>query len=437
MKWILAESRNLRFFSFAVFYFSQGIPIGLISIALPAWLVEQGVSAGEIATLAAISMLPFGFKLIVGPVMDRFSFLPMGRRRPWVIGAQFGMVIAMLSMSLVPDPANNLMMLTWLAFFVNTCTAMQDVAVDGMAIDVLPTQERGRANAFMAFGQVSGYALIGAISASMLIAFGLAGTSLLLAIVTGTIFLLAVRVRERTGERLLPFSAGETSPRSLELQAADWRSIFVNLIKVMFLPASLLLIAVIFCWRVADGFWLVAAPVIAVQDLGFASTTYAQWTAIASLTAAGIGLLFGPLVDRHGAERILLVGFCGSGLVYFLTAAGGSLWTTAWFPALILFAHAFFNQVVFISFIATSMGLCWTKVSATQFAIYMAWANLARSIGAGIYGEAEPILTATQEFMVMGGVSLIAAALLLKLSLARHTASITALDEGDAEPLLR
>lgn len=437
MQWILSESRNLRFFSFTVFYVSQGIPIGLITIAMPAWLAEQGADTGDIATFAAISGLPWGFKLIAGPIMDRFSFLPMGRRRPWVVGAQAGLVLSMLSMSLVPDPLDNIMLLTAVATLVNSFAAMQDVAVDGMAIDVLPEGERGRANAFMAFGQVSGYAATGALSATMLVMFGIEGASLVLAAMIGVIFALAIRVRERVGERVLPWSEGEATSRSLSLQARDWSSIFVNLMKVMFLPTSLLLITVTLFWRVADGFWIVAAPVIAVQELEYASTTYAQWTGISSLLAAVVGLLLGPMIDRRGAERILFWAMVSFGILYLATGFASPLWATDWFAGFVLFAQAFAAQAVFVSFISVHMGICWTKVSATQFAIYMAWANLARSIGAGIYGNVEPHLTYEQEFMVMGVLCFVGAALLLAVSLPKHHAHITALDEGDAAPLIR
>ena len=157
MKLYLSENRYLRIGSFAVFYLAQGLPIGIISIALPAWLAEQGAGTAQIAYFVAISGLPWGFKLLAGPVMDRFAFLAMGRRRPWVIAAQGGLLIAVFCLGLVPDPVNNMVLLTWVAFSVNCFAAVQDVAVDGMAIDVLPEGERGRANAFMAFGQVAGY----------------------------------------------------------------------------------------------------------------------------------------------------------------------------------------------------------------------------------------------------------------------------------------
>lgn len=428
MVWILTESKYLRFFSFAVFYLSQGLPIGLISIALPAWLAEQGASAGDIATFAAISGLPWAFKLVAGPIMDRFSYLPMGRRRPWVVGAQFVLVIAMASMALVPDPVNNIMLLTAVAFAVNSGAALQDVAVDGMAIDVLPFEERGRANSFMAFGQVAGYSASGAITATALITLGLPGAAGLLAVLIGAIFAFSVRVRERPGEKTLPWTEGEASARSMDLQAADWLSIFANLLKVMFLPASIILVLATLCWRVAGGFWLVAAPVIAVQDLGYASTTYSQWTAAAGLIAATLGLLLGPLIDRSGAQRVLMFGIGGYGLLFMIVGLSESLWTLSYFPPVVLFAEALFGQAIFISFIAIHMNLCWTRVSATQFAIYMAWANLSRSIGAAIYGEVEPILTGSQEFLVMGVICAVGVGILLLLRLDRHQARIDALD---------
>ncbi|MBD3645845.1 MAG: MFS transporter, partial [Pseudomonadales bacterium] len=333
-------------------------PIGLISIALPAWLAEQGASTAEIASFIAISGLPWGFKLVAGPVMDRFSFLAMGRRRPWVVGAQFLLLAAMIAMGFVPDPANHIVLLTWLAFLVNCGAAVQDVAVDGMAIDVLPVEERGRANAFMAFGQVAGYSGSAALSAMALVSLGLPGATLSLAGGILFIFVWAVLVRERSGERRLPWTPGEATARSIELQAEDWRSIFANLRKVVFLPASVILVAMTFCWRATDGFWLTAAPVIAVQQLGYASTEYSNWNAIVGFAAATAGLLIGPVIDRRGSQRILfgaLAILAGIYLTVFLTVP---LWTESWLPLLVLIIQQFVVQALFISFIATHMNIC-------------------------------------------------------------------------------
>lgn len=434
MTWILTESRYLRFFSFSVFYVAQGLPIGLITIALPAWLAEQGQGPGQIASFVAITSLPWGFKLFVGPVMDRFSYLPMGRRRPWVVLAQSGLLVSMIAIGLVPDPANNIVLLITVAFIVNSFAAVQDVAVDGMAIDVLPVDERGRANAFMGFGQVAGYAGSGALSGTLLVMFGITGAAFTLAFGIGLIFALSIRVRERENERILPWMPGEASARSVALQASDWASILGNLLKVMFLPASIILILVTLCWRVAGGFWLTAVPIIAVQQLGFASSEYSQWTGAASFIAACVGVLFGPLIDRTGARAVLMGGMLGMGLLFLFTGLSESLWTLAFFPVIILCLEALFGQAIFISFIALHMNICWMRVAATQFAIYMAWANLARSIGAGIYGGIEVHFTPGQEFLLMAATCFVGGGLLLLVNLTAHQSRLDRLEETVIEP---
>jgi PAT family beta-lactamase induction signal transducer AmpG len=416
----LSESRILRFSSFAIYYIAQGLPIGLISVALPAWLVENNVNTIKIASFIAITGLPWGFKLLVGPIMDRFSFLAMGRRRPWVMGAQFGLLAAMIAMAFVPDPIENMSWLTAAGFMVNIFAAMQDVAVDGMAIDTLPENERGRANSFMAFGQVAGYSLSGAFCAMMLVTFGLQGAALSLATGIAIIFIWVVIVRERMGERLLPWSQGQATSRSLDLQAKNWLSIFSNLTKVLFLPTSLLLILITLCWRVTDGFWLVSAPIIVVQDLQFGSTEYSYWTSVCTGIAAIMGLLLGPIIDKIGARSVFGIAMVAVGAVYIFIGSSVVLWQSSIFLIGVLAIHSIITQACFISFIALHMSICWNKVSATQFAIYMAWSNLARSIGASFFGEIEPSLGQGQEFFIMGSFLFTAAALLMFVKINQH-----------------
>ena len=178
LQFFLDQSTKLRISVFTFFYMAQGIPIALLTIALPAWLIAQDFAAAEVAALVSITGLPWGFKLLAGPFMDRFSFAPMGFRRPWAMGAQGGLVLAMASLCLVTDPAGQYWHLVCIGFIINCFAALQDVAVDGMAIDLLPSNERGRANAFMAFGQVAGYSVFGALNGWLLVAYGIPGTAL-------------------------------------------------------------------------------------------------------------------------------------------------------------------------------------------------------------------------------------------------------------------
>jgi len=416
----LSESRFLRIGSFTLFYVAQGLPIGLISIALPAWLAEQAVPASQIAYFVAISGLPWGFKLLAGPVMDRFAYLPMGRRRPWVIAAQGGLLLSICLLGLMPDPVENIVLLTWLAFIVNSFAAVQDVAVDGMAIDVLPEEERGKANAFMAFGQVAGFSGSAAACGLALVNFGIAGATVFLALGVTFIFAWGVAVRERLGERLVPWTEGQAVTLAIASQAGDWRSIIINLFKVLFLPASLLLILMALFWRIQAGFWLAAVPVIAINELGFASENYSNYAAIVGFLAALFGLGFGPLIDRSGSRNLLLIALVGLGCLHISVGLLTDLWGQAWFQLLIIVGDQFVGQIIFICFIALHMNVCWEKVAATQFAIYMAWSNLARSLGAGIYGEVQPMLVMGQEFLIMGVSTMFAAVVLYLVNFDEH-----------------
>ena len=296
MTLILTESRTLRFFSFTVFYLAQGLPFGLVLYALPAFLAERGWEIGAITSFVAIAQLPWSFKLLAGPMMDRFSLLAMGRRRPWVIFSQLALVLVGVTFMFFPGGLDDAVVLTALCFLLNSFAAMQDVAVDGMAIDVLPANEQGRANGFMALGQVMGSSGSTAISAFVLTTLGLYGVALMLVVGFGLILGWSIVVRERAGEKLLPWTEGEATARSKQMQAQSWKQIGVDLLKVLLLPTSLLVMGGSFLFLLGHTFWIALTQIIVVQDLGIASTEYSSWTAISTFIAAIAGLLVGLFI---------------------------------------------------------------------------------------------------------------------------------------------
>ena len=200
----MSQSARTRFAVATLLYFAQGIPKGLLQIAMPAWFASQGLSAYAIASYLALVILPWVFKLLTGPLMDRYQYPAMGLRRPWILGAQLGMALSLCLLTWVDDPVNQMGLLTAIAVFVNVFAATQDVAVDGMAIDLVPETEQGRINAFMSCGKAVGWAASAALSGVMLGTVGLGTTALLGAGVSFVVFLLFLGVRERDGERFLP-----------------------------------------------------------------------------------------------------------------------------------------------------------------------------------------------------------------------------------------
>jgi len=77
----LSESRLLRLVYFYAFYGAQGVSIGLFTFAIPAWFAADGASVAQVGTVVGAAMFPWGIKFLKGFFVDRFAWLPMGRRR--------------------------------------------------------------------------------------------------------------------------------------------------------------------------------------------------------------------------------------------------------------------------------------------------------------------------------------------------------------------
>lgn len=425
MRLALAQSRRLRFAAFTAFYFAQGVPIGLLQIAIAAWLAAQGADAAEIGTFIGVITLPWALKLVSGPFMDRFAFLPMGRRRPWVMAMQAGLALSLLSLAWLPQPID-VAMLTAVGFVVMAFAAVQDVAVDGMAIDLLEEDERGRANAFMAAGQVAGYAAFSAICGALLANYGLAAAAIVCAATVSAIFAFIAICRERPGERLLPWTAG-TAATALQ-RAAGFSTMFRDLARTLLLPMSLALVAAEFFIRAAGGVFITIAPVFATQTLGYADDVYSAWYGPVSGVAAGIGVLFGPAIDRFGGKRLLAIGIVGTAAASLLFAAAAPLWSNGAFVAAALFFYLIATQVVFVAVIALFMSICRERIAATQFAIYMSLANLSRSAGAFLAAAVATNLTDQMNFVLIAGLAALAWAFLWLFNPARHAVDLERLE---------
>jgi len=396
----LLNSSRIRYLTGAMMYFAQGIPQGLLGIAIPAWLVSQGVSAADIGSYLAVIILPWVFKLLTGPLMDRFEFAPMGRRRPWVLAAQLGLSVSFLALMLVEDPVEQIGLLMMIGVFVNIFAATQDVAVDGMSIDLTPVNEQGRLNAYMSFGKAVGWAATSAVSGVMLVSFGLKATALTAAIVSSVFFFAFIFVLERPGERKLPWSSG--GPASAHQSGNSFKTVFAGVNKVLWQRASLVVMAIMLVDGLISGFGHALMPIAAVKVFGYTSSQWSQLVAVMGLIGAGLTLAFGPMIDRFGSKRMLIFTISLVGIHAFLLAQTQFMWTDATYVKVMLSAWVIMLPVVMVCVIALGMAVCSSSCSATQFAIYMSVANLGHSAGSKIFGMVSEQTSYPESYMVLG-----------------------------------
>lgn len=411
----LSDDPRVRYATGAIMYFSQGIHKGLLAIAMPAWLASQGVEPAKIASYLAIIVLPWAFKLVTGPLMDRYEFLPMGRRRPWVIGAEVGVLLSLLALVLVERPAEQIGLLTLIGVLINSFAATQDVAVDGMSIDLTPVREQGRLNAFMSFGKAVGWGASAAVSGVLLTTWGLQATAILAAAV-GSIPLLAILfAREREGERALPWTRGMAA--TVKRADTSFGEVFRGINKVLWVRSSLIVMAIMFFEGLIYGYGQALMPIAAINLFGYTTAQWSQLVAMMGLIGAVIALSMGPLIDRLGAKRMLFLAITLVGIHALLIAQTQHLWQNTIYVRVMLSIYVLMLPVVMVSVIALAMAVCSSTFSTTQFAIYMSVANLGHSAGSKIYGMVAVQSTYAQSYALL---SVLAVVLIVLILFHRH-----------------
>lgn len=406
----LSEHRNLRFCVLFLLYVAQGLPFGLIDYGLPVWLVQNGASAAAIGGVLAMIILPWTFKLAYGFIMDRYAFLAMGRRRPWIIVGQFGLVAALVGMAFANPGVQQIGMIAGFAFALGLASAFQDVAVDGLAVDILPADEIERVNGYMFGGQAIGVAAGAAASGYLISYHGLPAAALALAAFISAILFLVLIVRERPDERLLPWTAGTASQRNLDLHLGAFWPIIRNLFAAMFTRQTLILVPALLAVTAAWGIFLGLAPLFATNIIGWEKAVYSGWAGQANLVAGLVCVfLIGAAASHWGARRLFIASALMASACAAAMVALQDHWTN---PAIFIGAIFVFTALAFLRGVTTgslAMRLCTPAVAATQFAVFMAILNLGRTIASASLGWLDSLGGIPAMFTAMAVCSLIAA----------------------------
>ncbi|HIN79747.1 MAG TPA: MFS transporter, partial [Planctomycetes bacterium] len=207
----LSGSRSLRTTLLCLLYFAQGFPWGFATVALLSALSEAGHSKEQLATVGGMAILPWTFKFFWAPMIDTIRFPSLGIRRPWIIIAQSGMALTLFGVWSTGDLASEttLMTIAWVFFTHNCFASLQDVATDALAVDLLDEKERGRVNGMMWGSKLFGIALGGAGMGTVIARYNIATAVLIQGCLVVTILVLVIATRERVGEKIFPWSAGE------------------------------------------------------------------------------------------------------------------------------------------------------------------------------------------------------------------------------------
>ena len=130
--------------------FASGLPLALTGQAMQAWLSTAGMDVATIGFLSLVG-LPYTFKFLWAPLMDRFDLPWLGRRRGWLVLTQLGLG-AMLLLLAATSPTGATRAFALLAVAVAFMSASQDVVIDAYRTDLLPARERGLGSSLNVMG---------------------------------------------------------------------------------------------------------------------------------------------------------------------------------------------------------------------------------------------------------------------------------------------
>ena len=347
--------------------FSSGLPLYLLIQLLPAWLRSEQVDLKAIGFFALIQ-LPYNWKFLWSPLLDRYAIPLLGRRRGWMLLTQILLLLSIPVFGMF-HPKLDLWTIAYLATAVAFFSASQDIVLDAYRREILSDTELGLGNSV----HVNAYRVAGLVpgALSLILADFLPWSTVFL--ITALFMLPGMLMTVFVSE---PKIIG-TPPKTLREAVVEP---FREFIQRNGLNDALLVLAFIFFYKLGDSMATALATPFYL-DMGFTKTEIGLIAKNAGLWPSIIGGLIGGIwMVKIGINRALWL----FGFVQWISILGFAVLTQ--FPqektalGLAIGFEAIgvgLGTVAFVAFIARTTNPAYT---ATQFALFTSLAALPRTV---------------------------------------------------------
>lgn len=346
--------------------FSSGLPLFILLTLLQAWLTKSGLSIKSLG-LFALVMFPYTWKFLWAPLMDRYSFPLLGRRRGWMALTQISLFFCIGFLGWL-DPVTELTMIAVLTTVIAFLSSSQDIVVDAFRRELLPDEEQGlgsaiHVNAYRVSGMVPG--ALSLILADMMSWSGVFWVTAAF-MLPGLLCTLVISEPKIHGAPPKTIREAVVLPFTEFIGRAGWKS-------------ALFILSFIFLYKLGDSLATALATKFYL-DLGFSMTQIGVIAKTTGFWASLIGGLLGGIwIIGLGINRALWV----FGAVQALAILGFS-WMSLEGPNPVLLAavigfEAFgvsLGTAAFVAYIATTTD---ERYTATQFALFTSLAAVPRT----------------------------------------------------------
>jgi len=395
----LLATRRGRLAAFFLLYITEGIPLGFAAIAIATELRRQGVGPAEIGAFVGSFYLPWAFKWAAGPFVDVFRSKRWGHRRGWILLTQVMMVVTLAVLVFVPVSGSTLWIFTAILLVHNSFGAVQDVAIDSLAVNTLREDERGLANGLMFAGAAIGQAVGG--SGVLLLTSYMPFQSTFL-MVAASIALVTVFVALPMKEQFVEALAIAPGTSRMRAAVGEMRAFAVQSFR-SFVGSRGAFFGVFFSLLPAGAMTLgLALQTNLAVELGMNDDQVGALNFWTNLVSAACMVVGGWLSDKLG-RRITLAFYLAAMslpvlyLMWILQQAGYVMPRTpgsAAIPELIRqlwianIFYSIFQGLMYGTRSAIMMDVTNPRVAATQFTAYMAMMNLVITYSALWQGKA-------------------------------------------------
>jgi len=343
--------------------FASGLPFNLTGFTVQAWLASEGLDIKTIGIFTLVS-LPYFFKFMWAPLLDRYLPPVLGRRRGWILIYQICLAAAIAVMGFC-SPTKELYVLGALAVLVAFLSASQDIVIDAYRVDAIPVSERGLAAAAQSFGYRSGAMLAGAVLVLIAAHLGWRPAFLMVACLMAATTLGTLWAPEPQVPGLPPRTLADAvwhPLRALFSQRGAWGFVLLVLL-----------------YKIGDAFALSLYSAFMIKGMGFSLDELSIAGKVNMTVSSMIGVAFGGWVYmRWGTFKSLLIFGIGQALTnllyVWLALAGKKIWLLVLATSL----DTGVGGMGLAAFTAYLVSLCSANFSATQYALLSAIASLPR-----------------------------------------------------------
>jgi PAT family beta-lactamase induction signal transducer AmpG len=346
--------------------FSSGLPLWLLVNLLPAWLRTEHVNLAQIGFFTLVQ-LPYTWKFVWSPLVDRYALPLLGRRRGWMLVTQL-LLLAVIPLLGLFAPQRELWPVVVLAATIALFSATQDIALDAFRREILPDHELGLGTSI----HVQAYRVASLVpgALALVLADHLPWSSVFT--ITALFMLPGVAMTLFVAEP--PLTHGK--PRTLREAVVEPFHEFVTRNGAR---AAALVLAFVFLYKLGDSMaTALATPFyldmgFSMTDIGLIAKNAGLWTSIAG------GLLGGLWMVRIGINRALWL----FGAVQVVAILGFAWLAYVHEPDRVLLAVVIafealgvgLGTVAFTAYIARATD---PRYTATQFALFTSLAVVPR-----------------------------------------------------------